>query len=407
MRRQHLDTVLTAMLGSFENISDLLFSAGRPLQVETDGVLREVVTRPGLKKLTAFQTERIALNIIGDNRRLLRDLHTRGACDCSYALDERNRFRVNIFRQRGKFAIVMRRTQATMPTIKSLGLTPIFNEVCKTKNGLVLLTGATGSGKTTTLAAMLDEVNASQAVHIVTLEDPIEFVHEHKKATFSQRELGNDFEDFASGLRSALRQAPKVILVGEIRDRATVEIALTAAETGHLVMSTLHTINAGQTINRILGMFDLSEQAQMRLRLTETMRYIVSQRLVPKIGGGRMLVQEIMGSNLRTREAVALGESDVRNFYDIIEAQATFGWTTFDQSLRQAYVDGHITEETALLYATNKAKLTRLLDDTKKEGGKERGGGLDLRLDIDHPEPPPIPTAPPPPSLGGSLRLSS
>jgi twitching motility protein PilT len=384
MRRQQLDLLLTAMLRSHPNISDLLFSAGRPFQVESDGELRAVYSNPRISKLTAYQTERIALNIIGDNRRLLRDLHSRGACDCSYAVDDRNRFRVNIFRQRGKFAIVMRRMQATMPTLDGLFLPSIFQDICKTKNGLVLLTGATGSGKTTTLAAMLDQINDTQAVHIVTLEDPIEFMHEHKRGTFSQRELGNDFEDFASGLRSALRQAPKVILVGEIRDRATVEIALTAAETGHLVLSTLHTINAGQTINRILGMFDLSEQAQLRLRLTETLRFVVSQRLVPRIGGGRQLIQEIMGSNLRVRETISLGESDVRSFYEIIEAQATFGWITFDQALLRACVGG--IEETALLYATNKAKLTRALDDANKERGQSREPAIDLRLD--RPDPP-------------------
>lgn len=397
MRKQHLDALLNAMLNSHANISDFLFAVGRPLQVEADGELRAVYTRPGITALTPYQTERITLNIIGENRRLLRDLYGKGACDCSYALDEHTRFRVNIFRQRGKYGIVMRRMQTAIPTLEQLELPQIFADICKTKNGLVLLTGATGSGKTTTLAAMLDKINETQAIHIVTLEDPIEFVHEHKKATFSQRELGNDFEDFASGLRSALRQAPKVILVGEIRDRATIEIALTAAETGHLVMSTLHTINAGQTVNRILGMFDLSEQVQMRLRLTETLRYVVSQRLVPKVGGGRQLVQEVMGSNLRVRETISLGESDVRNFYEIIEAQATFGWMTFDQSLMNACVNGMISEETALLYASNKAKLTRLLDDANKKGGKSREPSMDLRLDIDPASTPPplsLPAAP-------------
>jgi len=403
MRRQHLDTVISAMLASHANISDLIFSTGRPLQVESDGELRPVYTKPRIERLTAFQTEQVAMNIVGDNRRLIRDLMVKGACDCSYAVDERNRFRVNIFRQRGKFAIVMRRTQATMPTLDDLGLPAIFQDVCKTKNGLILLTGATGSGKTTTLAAMLNQINLTQPVHIVTLEDPIEFVHEHHRATFSQRELGNDFEDFASGLRSALRQAPKVILVGEIRDRATVEIALIAAETGHLLLSTLHTINAGQTINRILGMFDLSEQVQLRLRLMETVRYVVSQRLVPRIGGGRHLVQEIMGSNLRVKETIALGESDVRSFYEIIEAQATFGWMTFDQALLRAWMEGLITEETAILYGTNKSKLTRMLDDANKQGGQQRGPTLDLRLDL-----PDMPLTPPPaPSSPSALRLSS
>jgi twitching motility protein PilT len=255
--------------------------------------------------------------------------------------------------------------------------------MAREKNGLILVTGATGSGKTTTLSAMLNEINETQSVHVVTLEDPIEFIHQHKKATFNQRELGADFDTFPNGLRSALRQAPKVILVGEMRDRATVEIAMTAAETGHLVLSTIHTINAGQSINRILGMFELAEETQLRLRLSETLRYVVSQRLAPKVGGGRLLINEIMGSNLRTREAIALGETDGRSFYDIIEANATFGWTTFDQSLSRAYQAGLITEETADLYATNKAKMTRYIDGVKKQRGLNDDTTTGLKLDLD------------------------
>jgi twitching motility protein PilT len=270
-----------------------------------------------------------------------------------------------------------------MPTLASLGLSQIFKDMAKEKNGLILVTGATGSGKTTTLSAILNEINESQAVHVVTLEDPIEYVHQHKRATFNQRELGADFDSFPNGLRSALRQAPKVILVGEMRDRATVEIALTAAETGHLVLSTIHTINAGQSVNRILGMFDLSEETQLRLRLSETLRFIVSQRLAPKINGGRIMVNEIMGSNLRTREAIALGEADGRSFYDIIEANATFGWATFDQSLSRAYQAGLVTEDTANLYATNKAKMTRYIDGVKKQRGLEYEQESGLKLDLE------------------------
>jgi twitching motility protein PilT len=218
---------------------------------------------------------------------------------------------------------------------------------------------------------------------VVTLEDPIEYIHQHKKATFNQRELGADFDAFPNGLRSALRQAPKVILVGEMRDRATVEIALTAAETGHLVLSTIHTINAGQSINRILGMFDLAEETQLRLRLSETLRYVVSQRLAPKVNGGRIMVNEIMGSNLRTREAIALGEADGRSFYEIIEANATFGWTTFDQSIAKAYQAGLVTEDTANLYATNKAKMTRYIDGVKKQRGLENDSDSGLKLDLE------------------------
>jgi twitching motility protein PilT len=384
MRQPELDAILSAMLDTHPGISDLVFSVGRPLQVESFGELKEAhVQQPQVRKLTRYQTEQVALNIIGNQRHLLRDLVTKGACDCSYALLDRARFRVNIFKQRGNFAIVMRKAQSEMPSLTSLGLSPIFRDMAKEKNGLILVTGATGSGKTTTLSAILNEINETQAVHVVTLEDPIEFIHQHKKATFNQRELGADFDAFPNGLRSALRQAPKVILVGEMRDRATVEIALTAAETGHLVLSTIHTINAGQSINRILGMFELAEETQLRLRLSETLRYVVSQRLAPKMNGGRILINEIMGSNLRTREAVALGEDDGRSFYDIIEANATFGWTTFDQSLHRAYQASLVSEETANLYATNKGRMTRYIDDVKKKRGLDSEESSGLKLDLE------------------------
>lgn len=229
-----------------------------------------------------------------------------------------------------------------------------------------MVTGATGSGKTTSLAALLNEINETQHVHVVTLEDPIEFVHPPLKATFNQRELGHDFNNYPNGLRAALRQAPKIILVGEMRDRATVEVALMAAETGHLVLSTLHTVDAGQSINRILGLFSLGEEQQLRLRLSDTLRYIVSQRLAPKVGGGRQLLTEIMGNNLRTKETIALGEGDHRNFYEILEASAPFGWMTFDQSIMRAYETEQITEETAKLFASRKGKITRAIDLVQK-----------------------------------------
>ena len=218
-------------------------------------------------------------------------------------------------------------------------------------------------------------------MHVVTLEDPIEYLHPHKKATFNQRELGPDFDDFPSGLRAALRQAPKVIFVGEMRDRPTVEIALTAAETGHLVLSTIHTINAGQSINRILGMFEREEEPQLRIRLADTMRWIISQRLLPRVGGGRHLVQEIMGSNLRTRESIQLGEEDGRTFYDIIEQSQTFGWGTFDQAIIAAFEARKITDETAMLYSTNKAKMSRYVDDAKKRMNLTAVDTTGLKLD--------------------------
>jgi twitching motility protein PilT len=290
----------------------------------------------------------------------------------------------------------MRKLQSQIPTIDQLGLPPIFREIIKEKNGIVLLTGGTGSGKTTTLAAMLNELNRTQEIHILTLEDPIEFMHTHIKAAFSQRELGKDFFSFADGLRAALRQAPKVILVGEIRDRETMEIAMTASETGHVVYSTLHTINAGQTINRILGMFSREEEGQLRQRLAETVRYVVSQRLLSKIGGGRLMVSEIMGSSLRTRETILYGESEGKTFQEIIEAGSTLGWNSFDQSILRAYDDGLIAEDTAMLYCSNKGKFRRELDALKKirgEAGLEAPSGLKLNV------------APPPQSaLAGAMR---
>jgi twitching motility protein PilT len=370
------------MLEVAPGISDINFTCGRPPQVEAFGVLKVADVSPHVPRLSAFQTERIALNIIGGEKRLLRELAIKGSCDCAYMVNERLRFRVNIFRQRGHLAIVMRKAQTEVPSIQSMGLPAIIKDVAKEKTGLVLVTGATGSGKTTTLAAILDEINKTQAVHVVTLEDPIEYLHPHKKATFNQRELGPDFDDFPTGLRAAMRQAPKVIFVGEMRDRPTVEIALTAAETGHLVLSTIHTINAGQSINRILGMFEREEEEQLRIRLSDTMRWIVSQRLLPRVGGGRQLVQEIMGNSMRTREAIQMGEDDGRSFYDIIEQNQTFGWGTFDQGIVAAFELGKITDEIAMLYSTNKAKMSRYVDDAKKRLNLDSVDTSGMKLDL-------------------------
>src|SRR5712691_5436957 len=275
MTKAELDYILGTMLDSQRNVSDLNITADKPLQVESSGELVGVAIEPPVEKLTPFQTETIALNIMNRNRRLTEDLIKTGSCDCSYSLGQKARFRVNIFTQRGHYTIILRRLSTEIPSVDQLNLPPIFHTISKEKTGLVLVTGATGSGKSTTLAALLNELNETKSIHIVTLEDPVEFVHPQKKATFNQREMGNDFSSFASGLRAALRQAPKVILVGEMRDRETVEIGMSAAETGHLVMSTLHTINAGQTINRIVGMFDQAEEKQVRIRLAETIRWVV------------------------------------------------------------------------------------------------------------------------------------
>jgi twitching motility protein PilT len=370
MRRNELDYVLGTMLDQGKDVSDLNITVDKPLQVELSGQLAPVPIEPSVDKLTPFQTEMIALNLVGGSRRLCEDLIRTGSCDSSYYLTGKARFRVNVFSQRGNYSCVLRRLNTKIPTLTELKLPDTFHAVAKEKTGLVLVTGATGSGKSTTLAALLNEINENKSIHIVTLEDPVEFVHPQKKATFNQREMGTDFDRFSSGLRAALRQAPKIILVGEMRDRETVELGLSAAETGHLVMSTLHTIDAGQTINRILGMFETDEQEQIRIRLADTLRWVVSQRLAPKVGGGRHALLEIMGNNVRTKDSIAQGESEGKTFYEIIEASYTFGWRTFDQACLEAFEQGIITEESATLYCTKKGPVTRGMDNIKKKRGE-------------------------------------
>ena len=384
MTKAELDYILGTMLDSHKNVSDLNITADKPLQVESSGELVSVIIEPPVDRLTPFQTETIALNIINRNRRLTEDLLRTGSCDCSYSLGQKARFRVNIFTQRGHYSTILRRLSTDIPSVDQLNLPPVFHTISKEKTGLILVTGATGSGKSTTLAALLNELNETKSIHIVTLEDPVEFVHPQKKATFNQREMGNDFSTFAAGLRAALRQAPKVVLVGEMRDRETVEIGMSAAETGHLVMSTLHTINAGQTINRIVGMFDQAEEQQIRIRLAETVRWIVSQRLLPKIGGGRIAALEIMGNNLRVKDAIENGESDGKTFYEIIEAAGSFGWRNFDMTMLELFEQGFITEETALLYCTNKGVVTRGLDRIKKTRGENTSSLTGLSVDVEY-----------------------
>lgn len=382
MRKAELDYILGTMLDSHKGVSDLNITSDKPLQVESSGELAPVAVEPPINKLTPFQTETIALNLIKANRRLTKDLLENGSCDQSYGLGQRARFRVNIFTQRGNYSIILRKLSTDIPTVDQLDLPPVFHTVAKEKTGLILVTGATGSGKSTTLAALLDELNDTRSIHVVTLEDPVEFVHPQKKATFNQREMGNDFSTFATGLRAALRQAPKVILVGEMRDRETVEIGLSAAETGHLVMSTLHTINAGQTINRILGMFEQEEEQQIRIRLADTLRWVVSQRLLPKVGGGRVAALEIMGNSLRVKDSIEHGESEGKTFYEIIEASAAFGWKTFDMAIMELFDLGQVTEETAMLYCSNKGVMSRGLDKMKKIKGEKTTDISGLKLDV-------------------------
>jgi twitching motility protein PilT len=395
--KNEFDQLLTSMIESSEGASDLLFVVDRPPQLENHGKLTSFKPDTSEPLLTSARIESWARVIINENQRLIQDLAKAGSCDCSYQLPNVCRFRVNIYRQNGNYAMVLRKLQTQIPSIEKLKLAPVFQEVIKEKTGIIFITGGTGSGKTTTLAALLNEVNQTSEVHIVTLEDPIEFMHPHIKATFSQREMGRDFFAFPDGLRAALRQAPKIILVGEIRDRETMEIALTAAETGHVVYSTLHTISAAQTINRVLGMFSTDEEKQVRERLAETLRYVVSQRLVPKQSGGRLLVTELLGSNLRSREAIALGENENRRLADVIEANATAGWHTFEQSLIKAYEEELITEESALLYCVNRTQMRQRIDAARKRrDSTPTASTLKMRV-AEEPAPKPRP-APTPPS---------
>ncbi len=370
MKQAEIEYWITAMLNSYENVSDLNLTVGKPLQVETAGELMPVQVQPPIHRLTPFQTEVFALNLIGNNKRLLSDLLHTGSCDLSYSLGDKARFRVNIFSQKGYYSIVLRKLETTIPTIESMGFPSVFHKIASEKNGLVLFTGATGSGKTTSLAALLHKINHERQVHVVTLEDPIEYVHPHDKATFNQRELGKDFDSFASGVRAALRQAPKVILLGEMRDRETLETAIAAAETGHLVFSTLHTIDAGQAINRILAFYEQEEQAQIRNRLIDTVRWIVGQRLLPKVVGGRVAAIEILCTSLRVKDLIMNGERDEKTFYKVLEAGSAVGMRNFDQHIVELYDQGIITEKTAMSYCSQRTEVARKLDTLKAARGE-------------------------------------
>lgn len=381
MKKYEIDHILTKMLDAYENVSDLNFTVGKPPQVESSGELVPIHLTPPFEKLTPFQTEIIALNLVNNDRRLTDMLITKGACDLSYTLPGKARFRVNIFSQSGNYSIVLRRLEAKIPTIDVLDLPHVFYKISQEKNGIVFVTGATGSGKSTSLASILNDINENKSVHVITLEDPIEYQHPQKKSTFNQRELGLDFDNFSSGLRSALRQAPKVILVGEMRDRETVEIGLSAAETGHLVLTTLHTVDAGQTINRIIGMFSTEEEKQIRIRLADTIRWIVCQRLIPKIGGGRIAAFEILGNNLRVKDSILNGESEGKTFYEIIQAGKPFGMITFDDHIAELYGQDLVEEETAMAYASHKAVMGRSIDLFKSSRGEATSDINDLAID--------------------------
>jgi twitching motility protein PilT len=349
--------IIEQMLLISDNVSDLNFSCGQKPQVEINGTLYSA-TPLGMGRLTAFQTEMIAMSILRGNPDAAHQLAKTRTADLSYALPGKCRFRVNIFQQRNSYSIVMRVIPHEIPSFEQLNIPAQLKEVCGIRNGIVLLTGPTGSGKSSTLAAIIDQINETKSYHIVTIEDPIEFLHNHKKSTINQREVGADTKDFASALRAALRQAPKVILVGEMRDIETTEIALEAAETGHLVLSTLHTIDASKTIDRIIGLYPKNEEKVIRTRLAQTFRYIVSQRLIPRADGkGRIAAVEILRSNPRTREYIEKGESEGKTLLDAIRDGEIDGMQDFDAVIRKMIEEKVITLEDGLSYATNQNNL--------------------------------------------------
>ncbi len=362
MKNFNLDAILEAMLKLSERVSDLNFSVGRPPQVEVDGQLVPV-NFPGLPRLTPYQTEMIAMHMLRGDRELTRALLSLGSVDLSYSIPQKTRFRVNIFSQRGTYAIVLRVIPEGIPTLESLNLPPELANICRLKNGIVLVTGPTGSGKSTTLAALINKINHDYAYHIITIEDPVEYMHKHIKATVNQRELGSDTKTFAHALRAALRQAPKVILIGEMRDVETIEIAMEAAETGHLVLSTLHTIDAAKTIDRIVGVFPKDMESQVRTRFAQSFRYVLSQRLLPKIGGGRIAALEILKSTMRTRDYVLKGETEGRSLIDAMHDGSVDGMQTFDDELEKLWTARVITREIALAYATNPTNLALRLGE--------------------------------------------
>jgi twitching motility protein PilT len=364
----HTAQLIAAMLKSHSHVSDLIFSPGRPPQIEVSGQLVGLSFK-GLECLSAADTKSIAYDIMGENEHPLRKLDQDGSADLSYGLSGVARFRVNIFRQRGSCAIVMRVIPDTIPSFDDLKLPAVLNEIVPLKNGIVLVTGPTGSGKSSTLAAIIDKMNAEKAFHILTIEDPIEFLHRHKKATIHQRELHSDTPTFALALRAALRQAPKVILVGEMRDRETIEIALEAAETGHLVLSTLHTIDASKTVERIVGVFPLSDQQAIRTRLGKAFRFIISQRLLPrKDGKGRIAAIEVLKSTMRTRDYVEKGENEGKTLLDAMRDGDTEGMQHFDGEIEKFVRAGLIDFETGLGYATNPGNLRLELADFLENG---------------------------------------
>ena len=352
-----LPPIIERMLLVSDKISDLNFSVGQMPQVEINGKLTPVQPL-GMQKLTPYQTEVIALTLLHGHPEAAERLARTGTADLSYSLPSRARFRVNIFQQRGVYSIVMRVIPTDIPSIRSLSLPSQLGEISELKNGLVLVTGPTGSGKSSTQAAIIDIINEKKHYHVVTIEDPIEYLHSHKSSTINQREVGQDTRDFPSALRAALRQAPKVILIGEMRDYETTEIAMEAAETGHLVLSTLHTIDASKTVDRIIGLYPKNEEPVIRTRLAQTFRYIVSQRLIPRADGrGRVAAVEILRSSPRTREYIETGEDEGKSLLDAMRDGKLDGMQDFDTVIKELIESKTISLEDGLAFATNQNNL--------------------------------------------------
>jgi len=380
-----LNNLLIFILDKFEDVSDINFTPGKLPQVEISGELVNVPLSTFRNMLLPYQTELIALTMLNNDEKMINTLLSEGSIDLSYALPNRGRFRVNIFTQRGSYSIVLRVIPTTMPSMEELKLPVVLKKICKEKNGLVLVTGPTGSGKSTTMASLIDMINNEYSYHIVTIEDPIEFLHRHKKSTINQREVGSDTSSFKNALRGALRQAPKVILVGEMRDRETIEIALEAGETGHLVISTLHTIDAPKTIDRIVGVFPKNEEPAIRRRLASAIKWIVSQRLIPQKSGGRIAAVEILRTSERTRDYITQGEKGGKSLQDVMkDGYTTMGMQTFDMVLKNYVQKGIIDKETALIYATNPNDLMIELGHTEeKKSEKGKQGKTDTSLDLE------------------------
>jgi len=380
MLKADVDYLFLQFLKEEPDLSDLVLTSFLEPRAIVFGQTKEI--KVGVGKLSSFQIEAIVVSMIGKRKKLYDDLKNYGACDFAYSLSNKFRFRVNVFYQKGSLALVMRKLPSKVPSIEELKLPDTFKRIAQERYGLILVTGGTGTGKSTSLAAVIREINEKFAKHIITLEDPIEFFHAHQKSIVNQRELGEDFVDFNSGLRAALRQAPHVILVGEIRDKETIVTALEAAETGHLVLGTLHTSDAGQTVHRIVGLFSLEEERIIRERLGASLKFVVSQRLLPKVGGGRIAAFEVMVKNLRIRDLILHGEREDRTFYDIIFNSESYGMFTFDQCLAAYYEQGLITEQVALEFCSDRSRLKMLLDRIKAKRGEKLSSIEGLELDI-------------------------